>query len=106
MIITEFIRSSVAYFSTHFVGLTLSLIRRYHLIIVKTYQERRKAMNITKIGIVGSGHIGGNLGILLAKAGYEICFSSRHPETLENLIHIAGEKHASGPLRKPSHLEM
>jgi len=49
-------------------------------------------MNIHKIGIVGSGHIGGNLGILLAKAGYEIFFSSRHPETLKDLVMIAGPK--------------
>lgn len=35
-------------------------------------------MEIKKIGIVGSGHIGGNLGILLGKAGYDIFYSSRH----------------------------
>ncbi len=49
-------------------------------------------MKTLKIGVVGSGHIGGNLGILLAKAGYEIFFSSRHPETLTDLVKIAGPK--------------
>jgi 8-hydroxy-5-deazaflavin:NADPH oxidoreductase len=51
---------------------------------------------IKKIGIVGSGHIGGNLGILLAKAGYEVIYSSRHPETLEKLVKIAGPNACAG----------
>jgi len=53
-------------------------------------------MNIHKISIVGSGHIGGNLGILLAKAGYEIFYSSRHPDTLKDLVKISGPKARSG----------
>ncbi len=53
-------------------------------------------MKMQKIGIVGSGHIGGNLGILLANAGYEIFYSSRHPDTLKNLVMIAGPKARSG----------
>jgi predicted dinucleotide-binding enzyme len=39
-------------------------------------------MKISRIGIVGSGRIGGTLGILLAKEGHEILYSSRHPDTL------------------------
>jgi len=53
-------------------------------------------MKINKIGIVGSGHIGGTLGILLAKAGYEILYSSRHPDTLKNLVKTAGPKACAG----------
>jgi 8-hydroxy-5-deazaflavin:NADPH oxidoreductase len=53
-------------------------------------------MKITKIGIVGSGNIGGNLGILLGKAGYEIFFSSRHPETLDELVKNCGPKARAG----------
>jgi predicted dinucleotide-binding enzyme len=53
-------------------------------------------MKINKIGIVGSGNIGGTLGILLAKAGYEIIYSSRHPETLDELVRKAGPKTRSG----------
>ncbi len=55
-------------------------------------------MKINKIGIVGSGHIGGNLGILLAKAGYEIFYSSRHPDTLKDLIKTAGPKARAGTI--------
>jgi predicted dinucleotide-binding enzyme len=39
-----------------------------------------------KIGIIGSGNIGGNLGKHWAKAGHEVLFSSRHPKELSNLI--------------------
>lgn len=47
-------------------------------------------MNIQKIGIVGSGNIGGTLGVLLAKAGCDVLFSSRHPESLKDLAKDAG----------------
>jgi len=53
-------------------------------------------MKIRKIGIVGSGHIGGTLGILFAKAGYEVLFSSRHPDTLKNLVKTAGLRACAG----------
>jgi predicted dinucleotide-binding enzyme len=53
-------------------------------------------MKINKIGIVGSGRIGGALGILLAKAGYEIFFSSRHPDMLKDLVRTAGLKARAG----------
>lgn len=57
-------------------------------------------MKITKIGIVGSGNIGGTLGILLAKAGYEILYSSRHPEALKDLVRTAGPKTCAGTVEE------
>ena len=53
-------------------------------------------MKINKIGIVGSGHIGGTLGILFANAGYEIFYSSRHPDTLKDLVRTTGPKARAG----------
>ena len=53
-------------------------------------------MKIKKIGIVGSGNIGGTLGILLAQAGYEVFYSSRHPDTLKDLVKTAGPKARAG----------
>lgn len=47
-------------------------------------------MQTKKIGIIGSGRIGGSLGIMFAKAGYEVFFSSRHPETLAEIVREAG----------------
>jgi hypothetical protein len=57
-------------------------------------------MKIQKIGIVGSGHIGGTLGTLFAKAGYEVFFSSRHPEALESLAREAGPKARAGTVHE------
>ena len=39
-----------------------------------------------KIGIIGSGKIGGTIGGLWAKAGHPVFFSSRHPEELKDLV--------------------
>ncbi len=49
-----------------------------------------------KIGIIGSGNIGGSLGRLWAQAGHEIFFSSRNPETLSDLVKQAGDSAQAG----------
>lgn len=43
-----------------------------------------------KIGIIGSGDIGGTLGKHWAKAGHEVLFSSRHPNELKGLVKESG----------------
>ena len=45
-----------------------------------------------KIGIIGSGNIGGNLGKHWAKVGHEVMFSSRHPESLKPMAEKVGAK--------------
>jgi len=40
----------------------------------------------SRIGIIGSGHIGGTIGGLWVKAGHPVLFSSRHPEELKDLV--------------------
>src|SRR3954468_16617306 len=49
-----------------------------------------------KIGIIGSGQQGGAIGLLWAKAGHEVLFSSRHPEELKDLVAKAGPKARAG----------
>ncbi len=49
-----------------------------------------------KIGIIGSGRQGGALGLLWARAGHEVLFSSRHPETLTDLVAQAGATARAG----------
>ena len=43
-----------------------------------------------KIGIIGSGNVGGALGTVWAKAGDEVLFASRHPDELKDLAGKAG----------------
>jgi predicted dinucleotide-binding enzyme len=39
-----------------------------------------------RIGVIGSGHIGGTNGGLWVKGGHPVLFSSRHPEELKDLV--------------------
>jgi len=52
--------------------------------------------NPKRIGIVGAGNIGGTLGRLWLKAGYEVFFASRHPEELKPLVEELGPKARAG----------
>jgi 8-hydroxy-5-deazaflavin:NADPH oxidoreductase len=51
-----------------------------------------------KIGVVGSGGIGGTIGTLWAKAGHEVLFSSRNPEKLKDLVATAGANTQAGTI--------
>lgn len=51
-----------------------------------------------KIGIIGTGRIGGALARAWVKAGHEVFVSSRHPEELKGLVAELGRKaHAGTP---------
>lgn len=43
-----------------------------------------------KVGIIGSGNIGGTIGGLWVKAGHPVLFSSRHPEEIKKLTDQLG----------------
>jgi predicted dinucleotide-binding enzyme len=43
-----------------------------------------------KIGIIGSGNVGGALGRIWGKNGHEIMFSSRNPEKLKSMVEMVG----------------
>jgi len=49
-----------------------------------------------RIGVIGSGHIGGTIGGLWVKAGHPVLFSSRHPEELKDLVAGLGELAKAG----------
>jgi 8-hydroxy-5-deazaflavin:NADPH oxidoreductase len=49
-----------------------------------------------KIGVIGAGRIGALVGRLWVKAGHEVRFSSRHPETLQTLVKNLGPKASAG----------
>ncbi len=45
-----------------------------------------------RIGILGAGMIGGTLGTLWHDAGHEVCFATRHPEKLHDLVTRLGPR--------------
>lgn len=49
-------------------------------------------MKSMKIGIIGSGNIGGTLGKHWSKVGHEVLFSSRNPSELKTLVKESGDK--------------
>jgi len=50
----------------------------------------------TRIGIIGSGHIGGTIGGLWLKKGHPVMFSSRHPEELKQMVAELGSLAQAG----------
>jgi 8-hydroxy-5-deazaflavin:NADPH oxidoreductase len=57
---------------------------------------RTSAQNKLRIGVIGSGHIGGTIGGLWVKAGHPVLFSSRHPDELKDLVTSLGELAQAG----------
>lgn len=53
-----------------------------------------------KLGFIGAGREGGALGTLFAKAGHSVMFSSRHPETLADLVAGAGPNAKAGTVEE------
>jgi predicted dinucleotide-binding enzyme len=53
-----------------------------------------------KIGVIGSGHIGGTVGSLWVKAGHPVFFSSRHPEQLQELVTPLGSLAQAGTVEQ------
>jgi len=53
-----------------------------------------------RIGIIGSGHIGGTIGGLWVKAGHAVLFSSRHPEELKDLVAGLGAQAQAGTVEQ------
>jgi predicted dinucleotide-binding enzyme len=49
-----------------------------------------------RIGIIGSGAMGGAVGLAWVAAGHEVFFSSRHPEELTDLVGRAGSLARAG----------
>lgn len=53
-----------------------------------------------KIGIIGSGHIGGTIGSLWVKKSHPVTFSSRHPEELKEMVTNLGSLTQAGTVEQ------
>jgi predicted dinucleotide-binding enzyme len=61
-----------------------------------TFAQSPAGQPSLKIGVVGSGRLGGTVGGLLAKAGHQVMFSSRHPDELKGLVEGIGPNARAG----------
>ena len=57
---------------------------------------QQSSLSSMKIATIGAGREGGALGTLYAKLGHPVMFSSRHPETLKDLVAAAGPNARAG----------
>jgi len=64
------------------------------------WPARAQAVASLKLGFIGAGREGGALGTLFAKAGHPVMFSSRHPETLTDLVASAGPNAKAGTVEE------
>jgi len=62
--------------------------------------QARSGGTAMKIGIVGSGKLGGTVGARWVKAGHEVLFSSRHPDALKPLVEALGPRARTGTVRE------
>jgi 8-hydroxy-5-deazaflavin:NADPH oxidoreductase len=54
----------------------------------------------TRIGVIGSGNIGGTIGGLWVKKGHSVFFSSRHPEELKDMVAKLGSLAQAGTVEQ------
>jgi predicted dinucleotide-binding enzyme len=64
------------------------------------FAQPKQGTSPMKIGIVGSGRLGGTVGTLWVKAGHEVMFSSRHPEELKEMAGKLGPRARVGTVQE------
>jgi len=77
----------------------LAAIVAFSLVLCSSPQPifgQAKTTTPMKIGVVGSGNIGGTVGTLWIKAGHQVLFSSRNPENLKQLVDGLGPPARAG----------
>jgi len=61
---------------------------------------RAQGTSSARIGIIGSGHIGGTIGGLWIKKGHQVAFSSRHPDELKPMVAELGSLARAGTVEE------
>lgn len=61
---------------------------------------RAQGASPARIGIIGSGHIGGTIGGLWIKKGHQVAFSSRHPDELKPMVAELGRLARAGTVEE------
>ena len=61
---------------------------------------RAQGASPPRIGVIGSGHIGGTIGGLWIKKGHQVAFSSRHPDELKPMVAELGSLARAGTVEE------
>ena len=69
----------------HTVGI-VALVLGLGTLPLTVFAQAATSASSVKIGIIGSGNLGGTLGTLWVKSGHPVLFSSPHPEALKKLV--------------------
>jgi predicted dinucleotide-binding enzyme len=68
--------------------------------IVQPARVFAQSASPSRIGIIGSGRIGGTIGGLWVKSGHPVMFSSRHPEELKDMVSKLGNLAQAGSVEQ------
>src|SRR5262245_36239131 len=68
--------------------------------ILQPARLRAQGTSPSRIGIIGSGHVGGTIGGLWVKSGHTVLFSSRHPDELRDMVMKLGSLAQAGSVEE------
>jgi predicted dinucleotide-binding enzyme len=68
--------------------------------ILQPAPARAQGSSPSRIGVIGSGNIGGTIGRLWVKSGHPVLFSSRHPEELKGMVAKLGSLAQAGSVEQ------
>jgi predicted dinucleotide-binding enzyme len=84
----------------HYVIAIVALVLAFAGLPGGALSQAKPGTSDMKIGIIGSGNLGGTLGTLWVKSGHPVLFSSRHPEELKKLVDSLGPLARAGTVRE------
>jgi predicted dinucleotide-binding enzyme len=84
----------------HYIVAIVALVLAFATMPDAVFSQAATGASAAKIGIIGSGNLGGTLGTLWVKSGHPVLFSSRHPEELKKLVDGLGPLARAGTVRE------
>ena len=87
-------------YTSHCVAAAVSLVVALLTLPGPRFAQGASGPSAVKIGIIGSGNLGGTVGTLWVKSGHPVLFSSRHPEELKKLVDSLGPLARAGTVRE------
>jgi predicted dinucleotide-binding enzyme len=92
--------SNRACHAPYYVVAIVALVLAFAILPGAVFGQAATSASGVKIGIIGSGNLGGTLGTLWVKSGHPVLFSSRHPEQLKKLADGLGPLARAGTVRE------